>query len=350
LFGLAGLLITSMMQWMTLQRYAIDPHDKHGISEMRGSRLGGVALAISIVIFMAYNSFLTFQNSRGDNYFDIDLITWFGVACFFILGLSEDFNNNSISPKLRLVAQIIIMLGTLLVNPLLIPYRVGIEGLDWLLSFPLISPLLCIFFSVGFVNAVNTSDGANGLAVGIFGVSCFIFFQELGTISFQAGLYAASLFFLFNVISGRLFLGDAGAYSIGSALALTSLGMLSSGLASLTFLATLFFYPCVDFLVSLTRRFLNGRALMAPDNDHFHNRLHAVLRRQFRSRNLANSITGISIVIGSSGIALYFYEFGGLSPLSNDWVWLFSFQSISYGILFYWFGSMNAAHRQADEN
>ena len=45
-FGLSGLVIILMMQWMTLQSYAADSTDKHGISEVRASRLGGVAVAV----------------------------------------------------------------------------------------------------------------------------------------------------------------------------------------------------------------------------------------------------------------------------------------------------------------
>ena len=45
-------------------------------------------------------------------------------------------------------------------------------------------------------------------------------------IALQSALYGASLFLIFNVISGRLFLGDAGSYGIGAA-------MLMSGLAAL---------------------------------------------------------------------------------------------------------------------
>ena len=43
-FGVGGLVIILLMQFMTLQSYASDAVDKHGIAEVQASRLGGVAL------------------------------------------------------------------------------------------------------------------------------------------------------------------------------------------------------------------------------------------------------------------------------------------------------------------
>ena len=121
-------------------------------------------------------------------------------------------------------------------------------------------------------------------------------------IALPAGLYGASLFLIFNVVSGRLFLGDAGAYAIGSAMLVTGLTAFSEGVVSLPFLAVLFFYPCVDFSVSLIRRCINGESITAPDNDHLHNRVYAYFKSVFKSKNMANSATGLSIAAGSSGL------------------------------------------------
>ena len=63
-FGLSGLVIILMMQWMTLQSYAAESIDKHGISEVRASRLGGVAVAIAVLVSMA---FLLLSGYRGGN-------------------------------------------------------------------------------------------------------------------------------------------------------------------------------------------------------------------------------------------------------------------------------------------
>ena len=221
-----------------------------------------------------------------------------------------------------------------LLAPQLVPNSIGLPGVDWLLSIPFIAFVVCLFFSVGFVNAVNTVDGANGLVIGIFVINCYIFTAEMDGIALPAGLYGASLFLIFNVVSGRLFLGDAGAYGIGSAMLLTGLTAFGEGVVSLPFLAVLFFYPCFDFIVSLFRRRLNGQSMTAPDNDHLHNRVHGYFKSVFKSKNMANSATGLSIAAGSSGIALAGYV-GELIPISSNlWFFVFLAQCGLYGLIF----------------
>ena len=59
--------------------------------------------------------------------------------------------------------------------PELVPKTVGIQGLDWIMNNQFSGLLICLFFSVGFINAVNTVDGANGLVPSIFVIACYIF-------------------------------------------------------------------------------------------------------------------------------------------------------------------------------
>ena len=46
-FGLSGLMIMILLQWITRQSYAHDAVDKHGISRVSASRLGGAAIFTS---------------------------------------------------------------------------------------------------------------------------------------------------------------------------------------------------------------------------------------------------------------------------------------------------------------
>lgn len=160
------------------------------------------------------------------------------------------------------------------------------------------------------------------------------FLSETNNIALQSGFYGASLFLIFNVISGRLFLGDAGSYGIGSAMLLSGLVALDAGIVSLPFLAALYFYPYVDFSVSLLRRWHGGASLAAPDNDHLHNRINTFFQRIFRSKNMANSATGLSITLGSSGLVLFIYLADDIPLISNLWLWVFALQSALCGLIF----------------
>jgi UDP-N-acetylmuramyl pentapeptide phosphotransferase/UDP-N-acetylglucosamine-1-phosphate transferase len=348
-FGISGLVIILMMQWMTLQSYAAESTDKHGISEVKASRLGGVAVAVGVMVAMA---FLLFNGHRGGNsnaplgmYWSI----WLGIFGCFFLGLLEDLRNGSLSPRARLVSKSLLLLVVFLLSPYFVPDSVGIPGVDWLLGFSWLALIITLFFSVGFINAVNTVDGANGLLSGIFAITCFIFASEVGGVALQSALYGASLFLIFNVISGRLFLGDAGSYGIGAGMLMCGLGGLNLDLVSPSFLAALYFYPCVDFVVSICRRLLSGESITAPDNDHLHNRVHTFYKRRFRSKNMANSATGLSIAGMSSGLVLILYLFDTIPLDSHQWIFVFIAQGAIYAMVFVATGARNRMYSRLDE-
>ena len=333
-FGLSGLIMILIMQLMTMQSYATDSVDKHGISEVQSSRLGGVAVAIGVLVSMG---FLLMNGYRGSSTLaplGIVWPLWLGAYGCFFLGLLEDLRNNSLSPRARLAAKSFLLLIVFIFSPGLVPSSIGLWGIDWLLGFWWVALLVTLFFSVGFINAVNTVDGANGLVSGIFAITCFIFLSETNNIAHQSGFYGASLFLLFNVISGRLFLGDSGSYGIGAAMLLLGLESLTMGIVSLPFLAALYFYPCADFSVSLLRRWHSGASLTAPDNDHLHNRINTFFKGFFRSKTMANSATGLSIALGSSGLVLVIYLADYISLTSNLWLCVFAFQGALYGLIF----------------
>ena len=67
-FGLTGLIVMLFFQWITLQSYAADSADKHGISQVSASRLGGLAIFISWLGLMLagyYNGYLGGKSGGG---------------------------------------------------------------------------------------------------------------------------------------------------------------------------------------------------------------------------------------------------------------------------------------------
>lgn len=104
--------------------------------------------------------------------------------------------------------------------------------IHWLGQIPV--GFLYIFFSafviVSFVNAVNISDGLDGLASGLLVICLAAFLAISGVIldSFLALFIAILLgsvtaFLYFNIFKARLWLGDVGALSLGAALAVIGL-------------------------------------------------------------------------------------------------------------------------------
>ena len=104
------------------------------------------------------------------------------------------------------------------------------------------------------------------------------------------------IFLLFNIYTGRFFLGDGGAYAIGAVLGCSLVYLSNVSDVSPWFLVSLVFYPSADLLWSIARRAVAKQSIAAPDNYHFHNLLYERLRQTNMSAQSANNATGLMIV------------------------------------------------------
>lgn len=90
--------------------------------------------------------------------------------------------------------------------------------------------MFVLFWLVGFSNAVNLSDGLDGLATGLsiiaYATYAWIAYQEKNwvivvfTLSVIGGLVG---FFIFNHKPAKIFMGDAGSLALGGGLATVSI-------------------------------------------------------------------------------------------------------------------------------
>jgi UDP-GlcNAc:undecaprenyl-phosphate GlcNAc-1-phosphate transferase len=318
LFGLPGLVMMLFLQWITSKSYAVESLDKHGISNIGASRLGGSSIfGLALLLYIIGAT-----------------IFWLSIFCCAAVGLIDDLRSNLLSAKMRLIIIFLIFGLCLALIPTLIPQKIGIVGLDSLLDNVIIGWIVTAIFCVGFVNGVNMADGANGLIPGVITIAFAVFYMEVGSFTYAIFMTTCGLFALFNIISGRLFLGDAGAYGLGSMLVLNGLFLYSAEVFSAAFLAVLFAFPCLEILVTVTRRLIKGRSIFLPDNDHLHNRIHFHFQRWFSSKTLANSLTGILIMSFSSGLAMFGYTKEWWSVTSDNWVWVFLAQCTIYMFAF----------------
>ena len=91
LFGLPGLLMMLFLQWITSQSYAIESIDKHGISNIRASRLGGAAIfgsAFALYLFGAYSGVI-----EPSPLSTTSIALWLSIFSCMIIGLMDYFIN-----------------------------------------------------------------------------------------------------------------------------------------------------------------------------------------------------------------------------------------------------------------
>ena len=97
-FGLSGLVMMIILQWITRQSYAKDSVDKHGISTVSASRLGGAAVVACTVGLVALGAYNGFVNTKGAPLV-LQLPVWLAIIGCMSLGLVEDLRNNYLSPS-----------------------------------------------------------------------------------------------------------------------------------------------------------------------------------------------------------------------------------------------------------
>lgn len=188
------------------------------------------------------------------------LLTPVGLA--LLLGLVDD--RFDLSPRSRLAAEAGI--GVVAAGVVRVP---GTGGGGWLLTAVAVLVL---------VNAVNLLDGMDGLASGVALVSAAGFAAILGGAPQMMALAlagGAAAFLVFNRPPASIYLGDSGAYAIGTALALllvsswADAGSAGRGLGGLALVAV----PVVDTAVAVIRRARAGRPLFAGDRGHIYDQL-----------------------------------------------------------------------------
>jgi len=334
MFGITGLMGMLVMQWVTRQRYAKDEAAKHGISQVNASRLGGVVV-IGLSLSFLFSRFLMGYEFDDIGPLGIQMWGWAAFLSTSLLGLIEDIDNDLLSPALRLALLVLFFGITFVIWPEIIPNNIGYPFLDNIMSQPIIGWAIAVVFCVGFINAINMADGANGLVPGIVFIASVIFNSVMGALVWEVLSIVSGVFLLFNVISGRLFLGDAGAYGLGSILVLAGFYAVNTHRISVEFAAVMMCYPCVEVVMSMIRRRVSGRSMFKPDNHHLHNYIHEQLKTKTRSRVAANSFTGLVIACASTGVAFFGSSWGYLEATSSQWGWVFIAQVLVY-LLSYW--------------
>jgi UDP-GlcNAc:undecaprenyl-phosphate/decaprenyl-phosphate GlcNAc-1-phosphate transferase len=151
---------------------------------------------------------------------------------------------------------------------------------DYLLPSIIAVPLtiLCI---VGVTNAINLSDGLDGLAGGITLMSfCCIGYLGYVTGNLPVTLISIAVmgaifgFLRFNTFPATLFMGDAGSQFLGFVAVCLAVD-LTQGRSPLSPLLPLLIlgFPILDTLTVMVERIAGGGSPFQADNRHFHHRL-----------------------------------------------------------------------------
>ncbi len=182
---------------------------------------------------------------------------------------------------------------------------------------------LTILWVISFENLVNLSDGLDGLAAGISGITALVtVFASVRAGVPSVGLAAAAIagsvfgFLPYNWHPASIFMGDAGAMYLGLALSVISVqGLVKSTLAMAVLAPILaLFVPISDAAFAILRRRSLGRPVARRDNDHIHHRL---LELGLGQKRAVLTIYVVTAVFGVLGLFSTFLPISGTGPLAG---------------------------------
>ncbi len=290
------------------------------------SRLGGVGIMVGYLSSLA--ALFALQRILFDGLSPELIQIWFGLALasvpVFVAGLKEDLTH-TVSPIVRLTFT---MLSAALVywGLGIGVFRVDVRLVDAFLSLPTATFFVTLLVVGGCTHAVNIVDGFHGLASGLMiimlaGLMAMAWLAQDTLVVRLCGLVLLSTlgFFVFNWPSGKIFLGDAGAYLLGFWVVALALLLVNRNL-QLSPMAPVVvgIFPLIETLFSMYRRkFVRQHPIDHPDGLHLHTlvykRLVARPARQLseKHKNQANAQVAVYFWLPSlffTLLAVYFRE------------------------------------------
>jgi len=275
-----ALVITPVVIWLARRLKIVAVPGPRHIHTKPISHIGGVAIFLSMMPLSI--SVLFLSNIIGDTFRNIlpELTVLLSAAGFiFFVGLIDDIKTKGLRARIKFLAEIAAAIAVCTAG-------VRIESVaiteQLTLNFGWFSWPLTIFWIVGITNAVNLSDGLDGLAAGISAIACGVIAilaihngQVVMAVLMLALLGSLSGFLFYNFSPAKIFMGDCGSIFLGFTIASSSVLCSSKSpvMVGLALPLLALGVPIFDTLFSMLRRFIERRSIFAADRRHFHHKL-----------------------------------------------------------------------------
>jgi len=260
------------------------------------ANVGGLAMFVGFVVALG----VAWQLDRFEVLFANNsepLGIALAALVMFMVGMLDDVHDLPPPAKVTgtvLAALILVQFGATMFYFRVPFYDVLILPTDW-------APLVTVLWLLGMTQAINLIDGLDGLAAGIVAIAGFGFFLYANKLSTLDLLSDANIGPLIAVITvgiavgflphnfnpARIFMGDGGAYLLGTLLAVsTSVVGGRAAPGTQDFVGQTFFFfaplaipllilgvPILDTLFAIVRRVSKRQAFDVADKGHLHHRL-----------------------------------------------------------------------------
>ncbi len=226
-------LINVLQHWGVGKRIRLEQPTTHQVKSGTPT-MGGLMIVIPVLVITLV---LNIVDLLGFNLIGQSILVPMGVmATFATLGAVDDLMGVKVLAvgllgRYKLLWQVIFALTTaLFLYYALDLHSIAIPGIEEKVDIGLLYIFVAVFIIVGTSNAVNLTDGLDGLAGSIAAVA----FAAYGVIAFLQGqtwlvafvftVVGAVLAFLwYNAYPAELFMGDTGSLALGATLAVVAL-------------------------------------------------------------------------------------------------------------------------------
>jgi len=274
----------------------LDEPNERKVHSTKVPRIGGLAIFFGVLVTVAIY-FTEFQQYKG---------IFIGMIIIVIVGLIDD--TLGLEPRLKLLGQIVAAVAAMSLSGVNITSLGGVVGSHF--SLGILSLPLTLVWIVGITNAINLSDGLDGLASGI----SLIAFTSFGFLAYQRedmvmvaiclALIGSILGFLkYNTHPAEIFMGDSGSLFLGYSLGTLSLVGNFKSLTTVTLITPVLvlLVPISDTVWAIIRRLREGRSPFSADKMHFH---HKLLNSGMNHSETVSVIYGISAALSIFTVAL----------------------------------------------
>ena len=209
------------------------------------------------------------------------LILVFVLLLYGIIGFLDDFiklakkQNEGLTSRQKFIAQVVVAIVFYVIYRMEgYPNTLNFFGIELPLS--IIYGLFVIFWLVGFSNAVNLTDGIDGLVSGLGTIS----FATYGIIAWKQQQYEVLIvcltvmgglvgFFPYNKKPAKIFMGDVGSLALGGLLAGVSIILHQEW--TLLLIGLVYIFETASVIIQVTSFKMTGKRVfkMSPLHHHF---------------------------------------------------------------------------------
>ena len=235
--------------------------------------IGGLIFLISITLVMIVMRYKF--TSEG-------MIVLYGTLAFGLIGFLDDIlkiihkDNEGLKSGQKFILQIVFSIALAYYGYKFVGTSISIPFADFAVDLKWIYIPFVIFYYAAITNAVNLTDGLDGLATSVSAL-VFTFFSIL---AFNMGHYSVAVFAIalvgaligflkFNAYKASVFMGDTGSLALGGALA-TIMMVLKTPLVVLI-VGGIYVAETLSVVIQVTSFKLTGKRVfkMAPLHHHF---------------------------------------------------------------------------------